>query len=285
MRTVLKILAALGGLVVIAVLVVVSAGLLFDRQARKDARDLFAGQKITKTGVITEADIAGLPEPVQRWLRYSKVIGKERVHAVRLKQEGTIRTAEGQPWMPFTAEQYYTADSPGFVWKANVRFASFIPMSGQDMYSAGKGHMLIKLLNLVSVADATGKEMDQGAMVRYLSEIIWFPSAAVSDFIKWEPIDASSAKATMSYQGMTVSGIFHFDEKGALTDFTADRYRDAGGGKFELGKWEAPATAYGEFNGVRIPVTGEAKWLLLSGDLPYIRLTVTEVQYNVSEVY
>lgn len=280
----MKALGVLGALVVVAVLVITVAGVLFDRKARREATDLLAGQRTTNTGVVTEADIAGLPEPVQRWLRYSKVVGKERVQTVRLKQEGSIRTGEGQPWMPFTAEQYYTTDAPGFVWHANARLMSILPAKARDMYSAGKGHMLIRPLGLVTVVDATGKEMDQGSMLRYLSEMIWFPSAALSDYIKWQPIDSNSAKATMSYQGMTASGVFYFDEKGDLTNFVAERYRDASG-RFELAMWSTPVSAYGEFNDVRIPSEAEAKWLLASGEFPYIKVRIIDVEYNVPEVY
>ena len=53
---------------------------------------------------------------------------------------------------------------------------------------------------LVNV-DAKGKEIDQGALLRYLGEIVWVPSAALSDYITWEEMDSTTARATMSYEG------------------------------------------------------------------------------------
>jgi hypothetical protein len=55
-------------------------------------------------GLITEAQVQGLPAPVQRYLTYAKVVGKEPVRTVRLSQRGfmlgtlgvgDLQTAEG----------------------------------------------------------------------------------------------------------------------------------------------------------------------------------------------
>src|SRR5262249_32992735 len=139
--------------------------------------------------------------------------GKERPAAIRLKQEGEMRLAAGQPWLPFTAEQYYTTDPPGFVWYANVRAAGFVPLaSGRDRYFEGRGSMNIRLLSLFPVVDSKGPQLDQGALLRYLSETIWFPAGAVSPYITWEAIDANSARATLSYGGVTAPATFYFNE-------------------------------------------------------------------------
>ena len=54
--------------------------------------------------------------------------------------------------------------------------------------------MLIKAASLVTVADAKGKEIDQGEMVRYLSEMTWFPSTFLEDNVSFEAVDARSAR-------------------------------------------------------------------------------------------
>lgn len=49
-------------------------------------------------------------------------------------------------------------------------------------------------------------------------------SFALSDYISWEEINSTAAKATMSYEGVTASGAFKFDENGDFVSFEADRY-------------------------------------------------------------
>ena len=70
---------------------------------------------------------------------------------------------------------------------------SVLPIAGRDRYADGHGHMLIKLASLLTVADGAGPEIDQGTLLRYLGEIVWFPSAALRDYISWEAIDERSA--------------------------------------------------------------------------------------------
>jgi hypothetical protein len=139
--------------------------------------------------------------------------------------------------------------------------------------------MIIKLLSLLKIVNAAGNEMDQGAMVRYFNEMFWFPTAYLSDYIRWEPIDSRSAKAAMSYHRMTSSAVFHFNEKGQVTNFVAERYRE-NNGRYDLETWSTPIYDYKEINGIMIPTSGEAVWNLSSGDFSYIKLEITDVDYN-----
>src|SRR5690606_21654789 len=102
--------------------------------------------------------------------------------------------------------------------------APFLHKMGRDKYYEGKGNMLIKILSLITVADAAGEEIDQGTLVRYLAETVWFPTAALSNYIEWKQTVQDSAEATMSYKETTASGVFTFNEKGDVVDFTAQRY-------------------------------------------------------------
>ena len=84
-----------------------------------------------------------------------------------------MHLASGTPWVPLKAEQWYSVRPPGFVWYATLHIGPVPIVRARDMYLTGEGRMLIKAASLVTVADAKGKEFDQGEMVRYLSEMIW----------------------------------------------------------------------------------------------------------------
>jgi hypothetical protein len=284
-RIVGLVLGALAGVAVVAAASVATGNFLFERQVSGEVAALFAKSEGVRPSLLTEADIAGLPAPVQRWLRHSQVLGKERPLTVRLKQEGRIRLEAGQGWLPYTAEEYYTTDPPGFVWFADVRMAPLLSVAGRDLYYDGRGSMDIRLLSLVRMVDAKGPALDQGALLRYLNETMWFPAAAVSPYIAWEGVDARSARATMSYGGVSAWAIFHFDEEGRLTSMVADRYSDVGGGQSALTPWETPIFEYGEFNGVRMPVVVGATWKQSSGDFDYIRARITAIEYSRAALY
>ena len=229
---------------------------------------------------LDEAAIAALPPVVQTWIKRSNALGKPIAQTVHLKQKGDMRSAPAKKWMPVTAEQWFTPLQPGFIWNARVKVAPGIEMTGRDRYADGKGHMLIKVLSLVPVAKAKGPEADQGSMLRYLAEIVWFPSGALHESIVWEPLDSSSAKATMTLGGISASGIFRFDANGDPQSFEAKRYYDRKEGA-TLEDWfvQIDPEGYKEFEGIRIPAKSTVSWKLKEGDFSWFRVEITEIEY------
>lgn len=286
MRRAVRIAFGAVAIVAIALLTTVMiARYVFDRRVDGEVSDLFEQAAAAEPSVLTEADIAHLPEPVQRWIRYSGAIDKPRPLSVRLKQEGEIRLKPDAEYMPFTATQYYTTDPPAFIWKADVQMMPLISFSGRDKYEGGHGNMEIRVMSLIPVVNATGPEMDQGTLLRYLNETMWFPAGAVSPYITWESVDDNSARATMSYEGVEASATFFFDTEGRVTTMVANRYQDAGGGEFKYLPWKTPVSDYGEFAGLRIPVAGAGVWEEEWGDFTYVRLRIVDLEYNVPELY
>jgi hypothetical protein len=274
---------ALGGVAVGAVVSLVSNVRSqrqdFAERIGREIDDLLASSGPDAGEVVTEEDIAGLPEPVRRWLRWSGVVGRKRPATVRLRQSGELRLGNSG-WFPFVAEEYFTTDPPGFVWAARMTMAPGVTVIGRDRYAGGKGSIDMRLLGVVAVASDRGPEMDRGALLRYLNEIMWFPAGAISPAIAWEPLDGESARATITHGEVGASATFRFDREGRLTDMVAERYdREAG----RVLPWSTPITDYGEFGGVRVPVAGEAVYARGEGDVPYIRLRVTTLEHDRPE--
>ncbi len=268
----------IANLIALAGIVLAIANWNFQTMAQREKQALLSQAKM-ETETITRDLLAGLPPIVQKWLERSNVIGKKKVQTVHLQQTGEMRTTPDGNWMPFSAEQYFTTNPPGFIWTADVQMMSGISFAGRDLYTEGKGHMLIKVLSLVPVADARGAETDQGTLIRYLAEICWFPSAALNDYLTWEQIDSISARATMRYGDITASGVFSFAESGDMQSFEADRYYDRPEGA-TLERWHVETIKTGEFNGRRVPVQSEVSWKLADGDYTWLRLEITDISYN-----
>ncbi len=229
--------------------------------------------------LVTEEMLEDLPQPVQRYLDYTGVVGKPLVDSVHLKQTGRFRQGLERPWMPMIAEQSYTTNPPGFVWNASFKVAGLPLLRARDRYESGHGHMFGKLAGLFTVFDVRGEELDQGTMVRYLSEMIWFPAAFLGDNISWKSVDDHTAQVTFTDHGKSVSGQLHIDDTGKLTNFTAERYREIDG-EFSLDPWSTPITRYGVLTDLNLPLGGQAVWNLPAGDLLYIELQIEELQYN-----
>lgn len=235
----------------------------------------------SKSLVLESDNIQHLPDIVKRWLTYSEVIGKPIPKKGFLKQEGKLRTTPDGKWMPVTAQQWFNLRDPGFVWKARINAFPGIHISGMDTYLEGKGGMKIKLLSLIPIAEESGEKVDQGSLLRFLGEMAWFPAAATLGPINWEPLDSLSARATMTYGGISASADFHFDQNGQLNSFEAMRYYNRND-SFALEKWhiEAERESIRNFGGIRVPASYNVTWKLEEGDFMWYSFSLTELDYE-----
>jgi hypothetical protein len=224
-----------------------------------------------------------LPEPVQRYMNFTGVLGKPWIHSARLRQTGRFRLGVDRPWMPMRAQQTFHTHPPAFTWDAHFKLFGLPLLRARDRYASGHGHMYGKIARIFTVFDARGEELDQGTMMRYLSEMIWFPIAYLGENIRWEAVDDESARVTFTDGGRSVSGQMYFDAEGRPINFTAMRYYEKQG-RYTLEAWSTPITDYAERSGLNLPVRGRAMWHLDSGAFPYVDLEIGTVEYKYGEI-
>lgn len=250
----------------------------FDRTVKNQVQTFSIPPNNTTT-IVTAEMLQKLPSPVARYLTYSRVVGKPIPQIVRLRQTGRIKQSPDASWMNFEADEYYAIHPPSFLWKASLPSYKIPFVFGLDRYNDAKGKMTINMLSLIPIVDAQGDEIDQGAMMRYLNEMMWFPAAFLGENISWKEIDDSSAEVTLTNSGKKATATLHFDAEGKLINFVAKRYMTVGK-NYQLETWSTPLSEYGEFEGIRLPIKGRAIWKLTTGDFEYIQLEIESVQYE-----
>ncbi|MEO9966654.1 MAG: DUF6544 family protein [Reichenbachiella sp.] len=233
--------------------------------------------------VITKESINHLPPIVQKWMDRSKTLDKPPIQLAYMRQTGRMRTTPDGRWMVFSARQFINAEKPGFVWQAHAKVLPLLHISARDKYINGRGNMLVKFLSLANLADVNGNEIDQGALSRFLAEMIWYPSAALNEAITWKAIDQHTAEAIIKYKDGSASGIFSFTPQGDAISFDALRYY-VNNNQSSLEKWhiEIDENSYQDFEDRRIPTKASVTWKLNSGDFTWYKLEVEEAIYDVS---
>lgn len=260
-----------GVVVLVVIMMVIIKGVMVKSQLEKSVEELFSLSQDISDKVYSHKQIEGLPEPVQRYFRYSLKENLPYISYVRLKHKGNFRLKPDQKWMSIQGEEYFTTHKIGFVWFGKLPLFSVI-----DQYIDSKGSIVAKFLSLIKVADASGEKIDQGELLRWLGEAPWYPTALFpSEKLKWEPIDNNSAKVTLSNQGTAVQGIFYFNKVGQITKFTSRRYKED-----TLEEWTGYYRNYKEVNGMQIPHDVEVIWNLKSGDFSYAKFSINKIEYN-----
>jgi hypothetical protein len=232
---------------------------------------------------VTEADLAHLPAPVQRYLRTAGVVGQPRVHNFRARIHGRIRSNQSARWMPLAAEQYNFADPAARLFYMNASMFG-IPVQGYHRYVGSAATMHVKAAALVPVVTASGSEMTQSETVTLFNDMcIFAPATLIDSAITWEPVDAGTARARFTNAGHTIRTELSFNESGELTNFVSDDRYQASPDETSLTQvsWSTPIGGYRSFGHVRLASVGEGRWHEPGGEYAYIQVTIDSVEYNV----
>ncbi len=262
-------------MVLLVIVAVSAAAMRFNRAAMRDVETLLS-KSGAKEILITAESIDSLPLNVQRWLLRSGVVDRKTPNAIRVVQKGELRTKPGGTWMPFEATEYFSVDPPAFVWASRIKAVRIFPIAGRDKLQDGQGHMLIQPLYLFTASNSTGKEVNQGTLLRYLAESAWFPQAAVSKYITWQSVNENQARATITYGDNTASGIFTFDPEGRVIAFEAKRFGEFDG-VFRKETWSVATLGFRDFGGITVGHENEVTWKLPEGDFLWLRMHLSNI--------
>jgi hypothetical protein len=233
---------------------------------------------------VTEADLAGLPEPAGRYLRFMGVVGRPRAGSFRAHFVGRFRLRPGQRWMPCEAWQINTAPEVNRVFHMRIDFGHLIPMVGRDTYLGGRGCMHGELMGLVTVAHGEGREFDVGELTTYLDDaILLAPSMLLNPAASWSAVSKDSFDISLTDRGRTVTARVLVDEQGAPREVgSEDRYIALPDGLLRA-RWTTPVHELTIVDGVPQVFRGSAIWHLANGAFEYVQLALATpgVEYNV----
>ena len=236
----------------------------------KDMNALSERSMSPSSRVFTKEDIVALPAPVQKYFRSCGFIGKPIMSGMKAAfRDVPFKQGKNGPSLKIDYTQYNFVAQPQRI--ALIRSSLFgIPFDGYDSYIDGRGDMKGVLGKLATLFDQTGEDMNRACLVTFLSECLIVPSAALQDYISWDEIDQTHAKATITYYDISASGIFAFNDQGEMTSFTTeDRAAYNNDGTMERVSWSAICADYRECNGYRLPNVLQAVWHYKDGDLLY----------------
>jgi len=251
----------------------------FSRRVAQEAAALLEGARDVPP--IAIGKIAALPAPVQRYLSKAVTERARAVRSVRLRHGGRFRASLDGSWLPIRGEQYFSADPPGFIWWGRVRMFPGLWVDARDRSVAGEGNMLVCLESTITLADSSGPQLDQGALLRLLGEMTWFPTGFLDDrHVRWSPVDDTRAQATLEVNGRTVSGEFTFGPDDLPVSFSADRYRDTGGGTSVLTPFVGRMRDYRSVNGLLVPHRLVAAWVVDGQPIEYADFEVEAIEFE-----
>lgn len=231
-----------------------------------------AREPVRLAEVITEADLAQLPEPAQRYLQFMNVVGRPRDWSFRLALGGRFRLSGNARWARCSAWQYNTRLGLARIFHLQLRLFGVVPVLARDTYFAGHGRMLVRAADLLTLVDGQGDGFDSGELMTYLNDaLLVAPSMLLGPEVKWSWVDTRSFDVALTDHGRTVNGRVFVDERGAPTTFEAERYHSASKDTKQstLRRWSTPVAGWRLVDGRQRFVRAQAVWHLPSGTFSY----------------
>lgn len=140
----------------------------------------------------------GLPEPAQRYFRYTIAPGTPLVSVVEIDMAGQLGlgTKEEPRYGQMTAHQIL-APPEGLVWRLQAG-----PISGSDAVTSDTSWTRFWFFHLIPIVRVSGSaDHHRSAFGRVVSEgAFWVPASLLpGDAVSWAPLDENTARATVSY--------------------------------------------------------------------------------------
>jgi hypothetical protein len=230
---------------------------------------------------MTEADIQELPQAIQKYIRYTGCIGKEKVRNFRAEFKGGIRSQPSVTFMPFHSVQYNFLDEPTRLFYITAKKVG-IRIRGIHIYAEKKARMLIKILGLFTVTDAKGAEMDQSETVTIFNDMCFMaPASLIDKRITWKEIDNKTVTASFKNGSIEISATLYFDENGGVANFISNnRYETTNGRTYSNYPWLTPVTEYRNINGYRLPSSAKLIYRYPEEDFCYGEFNLVNIEYN-----
>jgi hypothetical protein len=197
--------------------------------------------------VFDAQELDTLPAPVQRFFRAALTAGQPMVRALTITHSGSFNMGESaDQWKPFTSTQRVVTQRPGFVWDGSVMMMPGLPVRVHDAYVNGRGILEPAVLGVVSLVKLEGSgDIATGEFMRFVAEAAWYPTALLpSQGVRWDAIDAQSAKATIRDGSVLVAMTFRFNADSGLIDGMRVEARGRTvGGNVIMTPWEGAGRA------------------------------------------
>ena len=257
------------------VLVLLIGYLMHHQNLKSEIKSLDNSSETNSTKSFQYSQLEGLPKVVQNYFKHVLKDGQPYINKVRLEHDGRFKTANDKKWSNIRGKQFFNAGKPGFIWEGKIGI-----VTAKDMYINDEGRLTVKLLNLIKIAESKGDYINQGELLRWLGESVWFPTNLLpSEHLSWEAINDTSARLLFNYKDIKLFYIVTFNDNNEITQLETNRYMD----ESTIKPWIGECSNYQDINDIKIPFNIKATWKLDTGDYTYVDFNVKKIEYNISD--
>jgi len=270
-------------ILILIAIILFAANYFLEREFINAVDNHFKHNNSVTNEILSEEDIQHLPTIVQKYIRYTGSVGKEKVYNFKAEFTGGIRSNPDEEYMHLKSVQYNFIKSPARLFFIEAKKMG-IPALGIHIYQNEKAIFKVKLLSLFTVVDASGEKMDQGETVTVFNDMCFMaPATLIDKHITWESADDLTVKAIFTNGKIKISATLYFNEKGELVNFISNDRYETDRKTYKNYPWSTPVKSYININGYRLPSGADLIYSRPDGEFTYGQFKLKDIKYNCSE--
>lgn len=243
----------------------------------------FVSQPLQPPQPLENADLARLPDPVQRFIRRSGAVGTPKPQNTRVEFDSQMwRKPDARP-MAAPVLQYNFFGRPARIFLMKTRMFA-VPVRALHVYSREQATFTVRVASMANMVEHSGPEISSAETVTVLNDMCFFaPGTLVDDRLEWQATDDRTCTVTLTNGPHRVSAELHFNDNDELINFVSDdRPASQDDGTFRPLRWSTPFRDYREIDGRHLPTSGDAVYEYPEGDFTYGRFHLKSIQYDLS---
>ncbi|WP_456452575.1 DUF6544 family protein [Hydrogenimonas sp.] len=243
---------------VLVILVVANAGFVWYGQASFDA----TFQQLSKAFADNNATLprrAELPGPIARYIRKSGL----EAHGYKtlvMALDGTFRKKAGAKPMPLHALALLRP-TPDMLWAAKLDANAVVSFNALESYHAGRAKLQALLFGIVPTGEIAGEAFARSELARVLAYGLYNPALLDCACIDYRELDSRHVEAVIHDGNLSAEVVFETNDAGDIVAVTSrDRVRPVKK-SLEPAPWRLEVVAFGERDGLRMPVEAKEVWV------------------------
>lgn len=242
----------------------------------------FAAQPMVHGGApLAVSDLAGLPDPVRRYIERSGALGRPRPQNMRVVLGATMYRKPGQAPMRARSVQYSFFGRPTRLFLMDARMFG-LPVRALHVYRQERATFTVRVASTVNMVDLRGEEISAAETVTVLNDMcLMAPGSLVDPRLAWSALGDRSAAVSLTNGPHVVTATLVFNDRDELIEFWSDDRPDSSTGTFVPMRWSTPVTEYRDEDGRHLLHRGAAVYLRPDGPFTYGEFTTRSIQYDV----
>lgn len=229
--------------------------------------------------VLGEGDLAGLPDPVRRYVMASGAVGRPVPRSMRLDFDAVMSRKPGDRLVS-TSRQVNVFGAPARLFLMRSRMFG-LPVRALHLYRGDAATFQVRVAGVLPMVDQAGDTISRAETVTVLNDMVVFAPGTLADpRLSWGPVDDRTARVTFTNGRWRVSATLLFGGQDELVDFWSDDRPESVGRDVVARRWRTPLSGHRVVDGVRVPGRGLAVYERPDGPFTYGEFTLRSLRFD-----